>query len=594
VRQHGETKKSRSVNAEGGRRPTAFVSYAQSSRPWQELVLDFTVALRKPGGVDAEVDLFHDVDHQRWTTFGANLIEASDFTLIAIDRAYKRRWQGKEARGVGAGVAREAAAIRSIYDRDQDEFLKRIKLVLLPEIGEEEVPGDLLGDCERFVIDSFDLEGLERLLRSIHGRTAHPKPDLAPIPVLPPKAIARLEGKDSASLARSSGEVPGAKATDARDERNLRGQLRRVQGELKEARASEVRKNTLRREQVALEVSLEALAQAQRPRRRKARKGAPRRVPSAAPRKAVRWGLLLIVLGAAVATTALASPLFQSSKSSPHPFTARSTGVTLQGPSGWRQQAGRGGISGLEILAPVSLAPGAAQQGDAREFTAVAGISHATGAKLLPAAYREQLGESTEKAPVDLGSLEAYRYAGLKTATGYPLAMYVVPTSIGLAILACRMPKENTGAGSRLCSRIASTLRLTSGEAYPLGPSAAFAKAIRRQFKRLQRRQSKALQAMSKAKQAEAQGLAAYKLATIYRDASRALASIQITPESEDGRTAMVVALRRVRDAYKRLAVAARHEDEFAYAGAKRAVAAGERLMRKRLGQLRSLGYQVT
>ncbi|MGN6202237.1 MAG: SEFIR domain-containing protein, partial [Solirubrobacterales bacterium] len=167
-------------------RPTAFVSYAQSSRPWQETVLDFTTALRNPGGVEAEIDLFHDVDHQRWATFGANLIEASDFTLIAVDAAYKRRWLGREEKGVGAGVAREAAAIRAIYERDQEEFLKRIKLILLPGIGEEDVPGDLLGDCERFAVGSFDLMGLEGLLRSLYGRPAFPKPDLSPIAPPPP------------------------------------------------------------------------------------------------------------------------------------------------------------------------------------------------------------------------------------------------------------------------------------------------------------------------------------------------------------------------------------------------------------------------
>ena len=576
------------------RRPTAFVSYAQSSREWQELVLDFTVALRSPGGVDAEVDLFHDVDHQRWATFGANLIEASDFTLIAVDGAYKRRWLGKEERGVGAGVAREAAAIRAIYDRDQNEFLRRIKLVLLPEIGEEDVPGDLLGDCERFVIGSFDLDGLDRLLRSIYGKAAHPKPDLAPIPVLPPKAIARLEGRNSSGEAAGPA---GAKAADTRDKRNLRGQLRRVRGELREVGASEARKDTLRREQTALEVSLEALAQAQRPRRPKARKRASRRSPAAESGRALWWGSLLIALVAAVAGTALAaSALSRSPESLPRPFTARSSGVELQGPPGWRQQAGRAGISSLGISAPVNLTPGLAQQGDAPgRLAAVAGISQAAGAKLLSATYREQLGEGTEKTPVDLGSLEAYRYAGLETASGDPLTMYVVPTSIGVATLACRMPEEeDAGIGSRLCSRIASTLRLTSGEAYPLGPSAAFAKAIRRQFKRLQRRQGKALQSMSKARRAEAQGTAADKLADVYRDAARALTSIQITPESEGGRTMMVAALRRVRDAYKRLAVAARHEDEPAYVEAKQAVAAGERLMRQRLGQLRSMGYQVT
>lgn len=579
------------------KRPTAFVSYAQSSRRWQELVLDFTVALRNPGGVDAEIDLFHDVDHQRWTTFGPNLIEGSDFTLIAVDQAYKRRWLGREKRGVGAGVGREAAAIRAIYERDQKEFLKRIKLVMLPGIGEEDVPADLLGDCERFPIESFTLDGLDRLLRSIYGRSAHPKPDLASIPSLPPKAVARLEGKNAPPDARSEHDpaaVKAANAVDARDEQNLRGQLQRVQVELKEVHEG-FRKDTLLREQTALEVSLGALSQAPGALRRRARKRARGRAggkSGKAVRRAVLGIALLAVAGSLIpAMKSLSSPRQTSFR----PITARASGIRLQGPPGWRQQAGRAGISGLEIPAPVSLTAGSTWHGRAQGLAVVAGISHARGGKLLPTAYREQLGDNTRKASVDLGALEAYRYTGLRTAGGDSLTIYAVPTTIGAVVLACRMPKEEDGeASSRLCARMASTLRLTNGRAYLLGPSATFAKTLRRELVRLERRQSKALRLMGKAKQAESQATAAAGLADVYRDAARDLAAIRITPESDGGRAAIVAALRRVRDAYKRLAAAARREDTPDYIEAKQAVAAGERSMRQRLEELRPLGYKVT
>jgi hypothetical protein len=584
---------SRGSVAKEDRRPTAFVSYAQSSRDWQQKVFKFTVALRDPGGVDAEIDLFHDVDHQRWATFGANLIESSDFTLIAVDGAYKRRWLGMEQRGVGAGVAREAAAIRAIYERDQEEFVKRIKLVLLPGIGEEDVPGDLLGDCERFRVESFTLGGLEGLLRSIHGRSAHPKPDLAPIPKLPPKAIAKLEGKEDPEVAgRTAGdaEARAADATDASDAQNLRGQLRRVQVELKDEGSSPVRKDNLLREETALELSLDALAQVRRPRRRAQGRRAPERPRAERSGRTLWWSSMLIVLAAAIVGVALVRlPL--SLEASPRPVTARASGVQLQGPPGWREQAGRAGISGLEIATPVSLTPGA--RGESDQLAVVAGISEATGAKLLPAAYRGQLGEGTEKESVDLGSLEAYRYDGLETVSGEPLTVFVAPTSNGAATLACRLPERRAKAATRLCSRIASTFRLTSGVAYQLGPSSTFAKAIARQFGRLQRHQNKALGAMDSAERAERQGNVADRLATDYRNAASGLASLRITPESEGGRRSIVGVLRGIGRAYTRLAVAARKEDVFSYVGAKRAVAMEERLLRKRLGQLQSLGYRV-
>jgi len=593
------------------KRPTAFVSYAQSSRRWQEDVLEFTIALRMSGGVDAEVDVFHRSDHQQWSMFGAGLIGTSDFTLIAIDAAYKRRWEGQEEQGVGAGVAREAAAIRAIFERDQKDFLKRIKVVLLPGAREQDIPDDLLGYCERFRIDSFGLEGLEDLLRSVYGKPAFPKPALGDIPALPPKAVARLEGKDSdeiaggaASQGRGLRPEGTAKAVDARDEENLRDQLRGVRRKLGSLEAgpasgSRATRDSLLRERTALEVSLEALAQVRsdrvraRPRRRRSARAAARtwkgRVGGVGGLALALVGILAAGAGTAAAVRALSDDLAPP----PRAIVARASGIEVKGPPGWRQQAGRAGISGLDIAAPVSVAPRSPISGS-DQLTAVAGISNAAGASLLPAAFREQLGEQTRRTPVDLGSLDAYRYTGLETATGDPLAVFVAPTSIGVATVACRIP-GGMGANRSYppCDRIASTLRLTRGSAYPLGPSAALARALRKQLPRLDRRQTSALRKMSRAGGAGPQAAAAAELADAFRDTARGLASIRISPESEKGRAALVEAFRRLRDSYKTLAVAARREDGPAYIAAKRAVRAGERAVRQRLADLPALGYRV-
>jgi len=598
-----------SSDSHPGERPTAFVSYAQSSREWGGTVLEFTVALRTAGGVNAEVDLFHQADHQHWSTFGSSLIELSDFTLIAVDPAYKKRWLGREERGVGAGVAREAAAMRAIFDRDQKEFLRRIKVVLLPGAKEDDIPDDLLGYCERFRVESFDLNGMDGLLRSIYGKPLFLKPDLGDIPTLPPKGVAKLEGKVSdpgaeatSSTRRQNGEGEAASAVDARDAENLRDQLLRVRAELgrKTPAGSTSARSTLLQQQTALEVSLDALAQVQsgraiRPRRRRRR--APQRPVPPKPKEG-RWVVRGVLAGVAVIGAGLVLTLSVMARdSSPrrHVTTARASGIELQGPPGWRLQAGRAGIQGLGISAPVSLRPGAAADGDVGDLTVVAGVSRATGSKLLPAAYRKQLGEGTEKTAVELGALEAYRYRGLKTSTGEPLMLFVTPTSIGTAMLACRIPDgARSEAAAQLCSRIAATMRLTRGTAYRLGPSASLARAMRSQFMRLGERQDAALGAMKKAKGATAQGDAAAELADAFRDAARNLAAIRVTPESEGGRMAIVAALRRLRDAYARLAGAAYREDQAAYGAAKESVAVGERLVRRRLGDLHSLGYQVS
>jgi SEFIR domain len=250
-------------------RPTAFVSYAQSG-DWQKTVLQFTTALRRVGGVDAELDLFHSSDHRQWTTFGPNLIDKSDFTLVAVDAAYKRRWEGEEVEGVGAGAAREAAAIKAIFERSQTEALQRVKVILLPGSQEDDIPGDLFGFSERFAIAAFDSDGLEKLLRSLWGKPAYPKPALGPIPVLPPLAIAELQDQDSEDP--NEPRSPGADAgkIDERDRDTLTKRLDEVDVALqdKKARATQSGEESpatedLEREVATLRTSLEALTDAQ-------------------------------------------------------------------------------------------------------------------------------------------------------------------------------------------------------------------------------------------------------------------------------------------------------------------------------------------
>ncbi len=250
-------------------RPTAFVSYAQSGDDWQKAVLQFTTALRRVGGIDAELDLFHGSDHRQWTTFGLNLIDKSDFTLVAVDAAYKRRWEGEEAEGVGAGAAREAAAIKAIFERSQAEALRRVKVVLLPGSNEEDIPGDLLGFSERFIITAFGSDGLDALLRSLWGKPAFPKPSLGPIPVLPPLAIAELQDQDEEPPEPQilpSGE--DASRVDERDREALIRRLNQIDEALKDRRREPNKPDRenpvtadLEREVAILRTSLEELGE---------------------------------------------------------------------------------------------------------------------------------------------------------------------------------------------------------------------------------------------------------------------------------------------------------------------------------------------
>jgi hypothetical protein len=178
--------------------------------------------------VDAELDLFHASDHQQWTTFGSKLVADSDFTLIAVDEAYKRRWLGEEEAGIGAGAAWEAAAVKALFEKDQSAFVRKVKVVVLPIADVSDIPDELRGLCERFEISTLDEEGLEGLLRSLWGKPAYPKPPLGEIPALPPKAIEGLEIEGSATevlLERQREQVEGSLSRD--EEPTNRSELQR-------------------------------------------------------------------------------------------------------------------------------------------------------------------------------------------------------------------------------------------------------------------------------------------------------------------------------------------------------------------------------
>jgi hypothetical protein len=602
------------VPEEREKRPTAFVSYAQSSGPWQKQVLDFTTALRDPGGVDAELDLFHGADHQQWSTFGSDLIAESDFTLVAVDAAYRRRWLGREKKGVGAGAAREAATIKAIFEGDQKDFLRRVKIVLLPGADEEDIPDELRGYCEWFRIDSFDEGGLEPLLRSIWGRPAFPKPPLSPIPPLPPKAYANLEaetpvqGGDEFPSDSSKSASGAAEGPSASDEVKLRGRLEGVNAALEhvEAGAADPTAGStpnreqldLQQERTALEVSLEALADTGSPRTASRRRPRSRRAaPGGRPRRGRRRltfsrraeaaGLTsLVVLGLAVGVV---------TKDSADPASAvfaSTEDLEVQGPPGWRRNDGRAAVGGLDLPDPVNLRPSV--DADGPPTLAVAGISAAAGPTLLPAAYRSQVDEDTRRATVGLGSLEAYRYEDLKAPSSKdPVTVYVAPTSLGVATLACLGVGDDDRPAAHRCARIASTLRLSRGRAYPLGPSTALARALRGRLKRLTGLRQTAMRQMDRAEDASGQATAADSLAAAFRGAARGLAPVRVSPESAPAKKALLAALRSARDAYKSLAVAARKENGMRYEAAAAAAKEAEVAIDGRLEAMKRLGYQI-
>lgn len=211
-------------------RVTAFVSYAQGhpdwnseqTETWKTTVLKFTALLCEMG-IDAEVDQFHTHDAEvDWNRFGPQLIQDSNFVLIAVGGAYRQRWEGRNEPTVGVGAVREADELLGLYDGDQAEFRRRVKIVILPGATTDDVPPQLLG-IQRFGIDEITEAGVEDLYRTLTHQPATPKPELGEIRRLPSRAL--TEDQESALTAAESRQ---------KEEADLRIDLARVEAALAE------------------------------------------------------------------------------------------------------------------------------------------------------------------------------------------------------------------------------------------------------------------------------------------------------------------------------------------------------------------------
>lgn len=178
--------------------PTAAVLWAHSDPDWQaeqrehwkESILRLTRLLRD-NGIDADLDLFHGHEPTDWARFGPRAIEASDWVLVVVSPEWRRAFQGSNNPTESAGTVGEANTLLGMFKNDQAEFRRRVVLVLLPGREKSDIPPGLVATTPHVRVPSLTSEGLEDLLRILHGRPAYPKPvpgpapELAPLPVAP-------------------------------------------------------------------------------------------------------------------------------------------------------------------------------------------------------------------------------------------------------------------------------------------------------------------------------------------------------------------------------------------------------------------------
>ena len=184
---------------------------------WRDTVLRFVTVLRWKGGVTADLDLFH--LSEDWTRWGPLQIQRCPWTLVVVNAAWRERFEGRNQRTEGAGAVAEADELLGMFDDDQDDFRRRVLLVVLPGASQDDVPPRMRG-LERFTITKFTVEGLERLLRHLTGQPLYMPPPVGTVPVLPPATLESASATVQAAAERSatSQEIDAPLKAELRDQ----------------------------------------------------------------------------------------------------------------------------------------------------------------------------------------------------------------------------------------------------------------------------------------------------------------------------------------------------------------------------------------
>lgn len=258
--------------------------------------------------------------------------------------------------------------------------------------------------------------------------------------------------------------------------------------------------------------------------------------------------------------------------------------VSLRAPGGWEATpvSERPVIPGLGLREAVGVAPAARDASGA-----LAGLTDARGPRLLPAGLVERAGSGLPRpTPVKLGALEALRYRGVQLR-GFDrdLTLYAAPSSVGVVTAACYSPTAESSLEAT-CESIAQTLELLRGQPYPLATTAQTERALAAAVTGLRQARRSERQQLEHASSGDGQAAAADRLVEANSAAHKRLSQLQVSPAIAGQVDAGLASIAATKEAYGRLADAARAGDAAAFDAAKREVEASEAKLRKSLAAL--------
>jgi serine/threonine protein kinase len=254
------------------------------------------------------------------------------------------------------------------------------------------------------------------------------------------------------------------------------------------------------------------------------------------------------------------------------------SGIALKVPAGWSD--------GGDALAVPGLADSAVTVGGPKGAAIAFGKADdsAANSTLLPDGLRTA--DVPAGKPVDLADgVQALQYENIAIGdkTG---SVFAVPTTGGVATLACVAPAAT-------CQTIASSMQITEGKAFPVGPDEAYSSDVERTLGRLEKQEKSAAAALNKAGKRTSQVAATSKLASAYSGAAGSLRKLDHSPADTLLNAQLVAALKTAGNAYRKAAGEGSRKDRAGYKreGSKALAARGD--MNDALAGLKSAGYTL-
>lgn len=167
--------------------PRVFITYSHDSNAHIDRVLALADRLRGDG-LDVRLDQYELHVPEGWIKWMERQLEQADFVLVVCTETYRRRFDGKEAAGIGLAATLEGAlAQQFIYDAGS------LNHRFIPIVFEDGEVGDIprmLGSATRYRLDA----AYDDLYRHLTAQPKTPPPPIGKIRPMPPAPRPGLSG----------------------------------------------------------------------------------------------------------------------------------------------------------------------------------------------------------------------------------------------------------------------------------------------------------------------------------------------------------------------------------------------------------------